>query len=70
MRRKLPASLIALLVCASLWPFDSAAAQRRRRRPARGDAAAVRAPEANRLSDARVARLGEEYMRGHYAFNP
>ncbi|HEX8559992.1 MAG TPA: hypothetical protein VF668_17985, partial [Pyrinomonadaceae bacterium] len=76
MRRKLPASLIALVVCASLWPFDSALAQRRRR-PARGGggaasaaASAARAANANRATDARVAQIADAYLRGHYEFNP
>ena len=76
MRRKLPASLpaslIALVVCASLWPFDPALAQRRRRPAGGGNtaAAAARASAANRATDARVAQIGEAYLRGHYAFNP
>ncbi len=72
MTRKLPASVIALVVCASLWPFDSALAQRRRR-PARGGntaASASRASAANRASDARVAQIADAYLRGYYAFNP
>ena len=69
MRRKLLASLITLAVCASLWPPAVGAAQRRRR-PARGAASPARASELNRLYDARVAQVGEAYLRGHYAFNP
>ncbi|MDT5156455.1 MAG: hypothetical protein QOH51_812 [Acidobacteriota bacterium] len=69
MRRKLPASLLALVVCASLWPCDAAAAPQRRRRPA------PRIPEratsgVNRLYDARVTEIGNAYLRGYYAFNP
>jgi uncharacterized protein (DUF885 family) len=68
MRRKLPAFLLALVVCASLWPFDAAAAQRRR--PAARGAAPSRASGLNRVYDARVAQIGEAYLRGYYAFNP
>ncbi|MFN2416625.1 MAG: DUF885 family protein [Pyrinomonadaceae bacterium] len=69
MRRKFPASLIALAVCASLWAVEVSSAQRRR--PARGGAAgASRVSAANRATDARVAQIGEAYLRGHYAFNP
>ncbi|MDT7689365.1 MAG: hypothetical protein QOE46_2124 [Acidobacteriota bacterium] len=76
MRRKLPASLLALVVCASLWPFATAQAQRRRRPVRRGAASSSssssssRASAANRLYDARVAELGDAYLRGYYAFNP
>jgi uncharacterized protein (DUF885 family) len=66
MGRKLSASILALLACASLSP---ASAQRRGRRPA-PRASAARASDLNRQTDARVARLGDEYLRGHYAFNP
>src|SRR5688572_9563650 len=73
MRRQLPAFLVALVVCASLWPSDAALAQRRRR-PARGGAgpaaAAARASAANRATDARVAQIADAYLRGHYAFSP
>src|SRR3954471_11865847 len=66
MGKKLSASILALLVCASLCP---ASAQRRGRRPVpRG--AATRTSDFNRQTDARVARLGDEYLRGYYAFNP
>src|SRR5205823_3182451 len=68
MRRKLPASLLALVVCASLSPFGHAAAQRRRRAPARR--AVERTSNANRLYDARVAQIGDAYLRGYYTFNP
>src|SRR5256714_10158405 len=67
MRRKLPASLLALVVCASLSTFARVEAQRRRA-PARR--AVERASSANRLYDARVAQIGDEYLRGHYSFNP
>src|SRR5437016_4509816 len=67
MRRKLPASLLALVVCASLSPFVRVEAQRRRA-PARR--AVERASNANRLYDARVAQIGDAYLRGYYAFNP
>jgi uncharacterized protein (DUF885 family) len=68
MRRKLPASLLALVVCASLWPFEAAAVPQRRR-------PASRVPERassglNRLYDARVTQIGDAYLRGYYAFNP
>ena len=66
MGRKLSASLLALLVCASLWPVS---AQRRGRRPAQRGASA-RASDLNRQTDARVAQVGDAYLRGHYAFNP
>src|SRR5688500_2986476 len=74
MRRKFTASLIALAVCAALWPSGAAHAQRRRR-PARGGAApaasrASAATAANRATDARVAQIADAYLRGHYAFNP
>src|SRR5919107_583906 len=69
MRRKLPAFLVALVVCASVWPCGGASAQRRRR-PSGGNATAARASAANRMYDARVAQIGEAYVRGHYAFNP
>ncbi|HZT60607.1 MAG TPA: DUF885 family protein [Pyrinomonadaceae bacterium] len=65
MRRKLLASLSALVVCASLFT-PLASAQRRRRIPARRTTAA----SANRLYDARVAQAGDAYLRGYYAFNP
>jgi uncharacterized protein (DUF885 family) len=66
MGRKLSASILALLVCASLCP---AFAQRRGRRPA-PRAAAARTSDFNRQTDARVTRLGDEYLRAHYSFNP
>ena len=71
MRRKFPALLVALVVCAAVWPCGAAAAQRRRR-PARGAVTAppARASAANRAYDARVARIADAYVRGHYAFNP
>ena len=69
MRRKLPAFLVALLVCASVWPCEGASAQRRRR-PAGGGRTAARASAANRTYDARVAQITDAYVRGHYAFNP
>jgi uncharacterized protein (DUF885 family) len=65
MGRKLLASLLALIVCASAFPLASAAAQRRR--PVRR---AGVAPGANRLYEARVAQIGDAYLRGYYAFNP
>jgi uncharacterized protein (DUF885 family) len=70
MRRKFPAYLIALAVCASLLTAEVSSAQRRR--PPRGgaSASASRASAANRATDARVAQIGEAYLRGHYAFNP
>src|SRR3954447_17661185 len=64
MGRKLSASILALTVCASL--FACVASAQRRRRPA----ATRGASELNRQTDARVARLGDEYLRAHYAFNP
>jgi uncharacterized protein (DUF885 family) len=64
MRRKLLASLLALVVCASAAPFVSDAAAQRRR-PVRRAGAGL-----NRLYDARVAQIGDAYLRGHYAFNP
>jgi uncharacterized protein (DUF885 family) len=69
MRRQLPAFIVALVVCAALWPFDSALAQRRRR-PSRGNTAASPRVAANRAMDARVAQIADAYLRGHYAFNP
>ena len=68
MTRKLPPFLVALVVCASLWPGADVSAQRRR--PARGNTAPSRASAANRASDARVAQIADAYLRGHYAFNP
>jgi uncharacterized protein (DUF885 family) len=68
-RRKLLASLLALVVCASLSPFGRAAAQRRRV-PVRRGAAVARASNMNRLYDVRVAQVGDAYLRGYYAFNP
>lgn len=70
MRSKFPAFLVALVVCASVWPCGGASAQRRR--PARGGAstAPARASATNRMYDARVAQIGEAYVRGYYAFNP
>lgn len=66
MRRKFLASLLALIVCASAAPFVSdAAAQRRRPVRRAGTGASL-----NRLYDARVAQIGDAYLRGHYAFNP
>ncbi|HST52765.1 MAG TPA: DUF885 family protein [Pyrinomonadaceae bacterium] len=67
MRRKLLASLSALLVCASLVPLG--ASGQRRRAPARRTTVAV-AASANRFYDARVAQIGDAYLRGYYAFNP
>src|SRR2546423_12658954 len=67
MRRKLPASLLALVVCASLSTFARVEAPRGRS-PARR--AVERASSANRLYDARVAQMGDAYLRGYYAFNP
>jgi uncharacterized protein (DUF885 family) len=61
MRRTLVASLLSLTILAPAWlgfaPAASVWAQRRRPAPARN-------------SDARVARIADEYLRGHYAFNP
>ena len=68
MRRKLLASLSALVVCASLFT-PLASAQRRRRTPARRTTAAS-AASANRFYDSRVAQIGDAYLRGYYAFNP
>jgi uncharacterized protein (DUF885 family) len=68
MRRKLLASLSALVVCASLFT-PLASAQRRRRAPARRTTAAS-AASANRFYDSRVAQIGDAYLRGYYAFNP
>src|SRR3989440_4840829 len=65
MRRKLLASLSALVVCASLSPVS---AQRRRTPARRGTVAS--APSTNRLYDARVAQIGDAYLHGYYAFNP
>ncbi|HEX8686813.1 MAG TPA: DUF885 family protein [Pyrinomonadaceae bacterium] len=66
------ASLILVVVCAALWPGGETAAQRRRRPVRRGGAAAsaANASATNRQTDARVAQIGEAYLRGHYAFNP
>ncbi|HEX3559502.1 MAG TPA: DUF885 family protein [Pyrinomonadaceae bacterium] len=66
MRRKLLASLLALVVCAAAAPLAADAAQRRR--PVRR--AAAPGASLNRLYDARVAQIGDAYLRGHYAFNP
>src|SRR5215208_2989955 len=68
MRRMLPAFLVALVVCASVWPCGGAASAQRRRRPS--GAGAARASAANRMYDARVAQIADAYVRGHYAFNP
>ena len=68
MTRKVPPFLIALVVCAVLWPDGEVLAQRRR--PVRGNTAASRTSAANRTSDARVAQIADAYLRGHYAFNP
>jgi uncharacterized protein (DUF885 family) len=68
MGRKLSASTFALLACASLCAWG-ASAQRRGRRPA-PRASSARASGLNRQWDARVAQVGEAYLRGHYAFNP
>jgi uncharacterized protein (DUF885 family) len=69
MRRNLPAFLVALAVCASVWPLAEGSAQRRRRPPGGGTAAA-RVSAANRAYDVRAAQIGEAYVRGYYAFNP
>ncbi|HEX8118595.1 MAG TPA: DUF885 family protein, partial [Pyrinomonadaceae bacterium] len=65
MRRKLFASLFALVVCASVCPCGEVSAQRRR-----PPGSVARPPAANRLYDARVAQIGDAYVRGYYAFNP
>ena len=65
MRRKLLASLSALVICASLSPVPA----QRRRPPARRTTAAS-AASTNRLYDARVTQIGDAYLRGYYAFNP
>lgn len=70
MSRKLSAFLFALVVCASVWPRVEASSAQRRRRPSGGNTPAARASAANRAYDARVAQLGEAYVRGYYAFNP
>ncbi|HWW73805.1 MAG TPA: DUF885 family protein, partial [Pyrinomonadaceae bacterium] len=72
MGRKLLASLVVLAVCAALWPCGAEAAQRRRRPVRRGGAAASASANVatNRQADARVAQIGDAYLRGHYAFNP
>ena len=72
MGRKLLASLVALAVCAALWPCGGTAAQRRRRPVRRGGASASASANVatNRQADARVAQIGDAYLRGHYAFNP
>jgi uncharacterized protein (DUF885 family) len=67
MGRKLSASLLALLVCAPLLT-GGASAQRRRAPTRRG--ASARASATNGQTDARVARIGDEYLRGLYAFDP
>src|SRR5687768_1420497 len=69
MGRKLFAALLTLAFIGSLLPSDAAA--QRRRRPARRPPAGPTASASNtRAQDARVAQLGEAYLRGHYAFNP
>jgi uncharacterized protein (DUF885 family) len=68
MRRKLLASLSALVVCASLSPFVQVSAQRRRAAARRTTVA--NASSTNRLYDARVTQMGDAYLRGYYAFNP
>ncbi|HEX7312984.1 MAG TPA: DUF885 family protein [Pyrinomonadaceae bacterium] len=68
MRRKLSAFLVALVVCASVWPCEVASAQRRR--PTGVGASAARASAANRMYDARVAQIADAYVRGYFAFNP
>src|ERR1043166_5336106 len=67
MRRKLLASLLALVVCASSAPLTVKVAAQRRR-PVRRTAAT--GAGLNRLYDARVTQLGDAYLRGYYAFNP
>ncbi|MDQ5836366.1 MAG: DUF885 family protein [Acidobacteriota bacterium] len=68
MRRKLLASLLALVVCASAAPLVSKVAAQRRRPVRRAGAAA--GAGLNRLYDARVTQIGDAYLRGFYAFNP
>jgi len=63
LRRKLLASFLALVVCATALP----ATAQRRRAPTRR---AGNATSQNRAFDARVVQLGDAYLRGHYAFNP
>ncbi|HEX6625965.1 MAG TPA: hypothetical protein VF064_19770, partial [Pyrinomonadaceae bacterium] len=62
------ASLLSLTILAPAWlgfaPAASAWVQRRRPAVPR----TATAPARN--SDARVARIADEYLRGHYAFNP
>ncbi|HWS88731.1 MAG TPA: DUF885 family protein [Pyrinomonadaceae bacterium] len=70
MRSKLPAFLVSLVLCALVWPCGESASAQRRRRPAGAGTQAARASAANRTYDARVAQIGEAYLRGHYAFNP
>jgi uncharacterized protein (DUF885 family) len=69
MRRKLLASLFALAVCASTLPLAPNVAAQRRRRPVRRTTVES-AASANRFYDARVAQIGDAYLRGYYAFNP
>ncbi|MBC7930189.1 MAG: DUF885 family protein [Rubrivivax sp.] len=67
MRRKLLASFLALVVCATVLSASTSA--QRRRAPARRTGVSS-APGLNRTFDARVAQIGDAYLRGHYAFNP
>ena len=70
MRMKLLASLLALVVCASAAPFAPEAAAQRRRPVRRAGTGTSAGAGLNRLYDARVAQIGDAYLRGHYAFNP
>ena len=65
-RRKLLAAALALCALPQLLAPTATAQGRRpqRRRPAASPASAAAA------QDARVAQLADEYLRGHYAFNP
>ena len=69
MRRKLSAPFVALVLSLSLLALPCAApAQRRRARPA--PQRRVPQTDLNRNTEARLRQIGEEYLRGHYAFNP
>ncbi|MCA1613777.1 MAG: DUF885 domain-containing protein, partial [Acidobacteria bacterium] len=62
-RSKSLAAVLALCALLQLLP-PAATAQRRARRPAASSASASAA------QDARVAGIADQYLRGHYAFNP
>ncbi|HEX5706362.1 MAG TPA: DUF885 domain-containing protein [Pyrinomonadaceae bacterium] len=73
--RQLSAPLLALVLLVSSLPDAADAAQRRRRASApptrrRAPARTTPAAASNAGADARVRQIGDEYLRGHFAFNP